>query len=135
MKIQQITWEEALPVRHSVLWPSKPPLFCKVEGDELATHYGAFIDGNLVCVASIYIDGEQARLRKFATLHEYQGQGIGSKVIKQAIEHLKQLDVQCFWCDARTTALSFYQKFGLQVEGAEFDKAGVSYYKMMVHWN
>ncbi|WP_430520069.1 hypothetical protein [Aliivibrio sp.] len=30
--------DEALPIRHEVLWPTKPMLFCKVDGDETAKH-------------------------------------------------------------------------------------------------
>ncbi|MGF1694482.1 GNAT family N-acetyltransferase [Vibrio lamellibrachiae] len=135
MNIQQVTWEDALPVRHHVLWPNKPIIFCKVPGDESATHYGAFINNQLVCVASIYISGDEARLRKFATLHEFQGKGIGSKVIEHAISNLKRQNIKSFWCDARTTALSFYQKFGMTVEGSEFNKSGISYYKMAVQWS
>ncbi|MGF1720644.1 GNAT family N-acetyltransferase [Vibrio kyushuensis] len=135
MNIQQVTWEDALPVRHHVLWPNKPIIFCKVPGDESATHYGAFINNQLVCVASIYISGDEARLRKFATLHEFQGKGIGSKVIEHAISNLKGQNIKSFWCDARTTALSFYQKFGMTVEGSEFNKSGISYYKMAVQWS
>jgi len=135
MNIQQITWDEALPVRHCVLWPTKSLLFCKVEGDEAANHYGAFVDGQLVCVASIYIDGNKARLRKFATLSEFQSKGIGTKVIEYLVSELKDLNIGYFWCDARTSALGFYQKFGLQTEGSEFKKSSVSYYKMAVRWD
>ncbi|OED71358.1 GNAT family N-acetyltransferase [Vibrio splendidus ZS-139] len=134
MKIKQISGMEVIPVRHPVLWPDKPASFCIVEGDEQATHYGAFVGELLVCVASIYIQDNEARLRKFATLPDFQGQGIGSNVIEHAISNLKDLNIQYFWCDARTTALRFYQKFGMAVEGSEFEKSGVAYYKMSVHW-
>lgn len=134
MEIKEITWQDALPIRHQVLWPDKPIQFCQVDGDENGLHYGAFIDDKLVCVASIYLDADTARLRKFATLSEYQGQGIGRKVIEHAIKHMKSLKVAYFWCDARVSAASFYQRFGLQVEGEEFDKSGIAYYKMAVNW-
>ncbi|PTO74629.1 GNAT family N-acetyltransferase [Vibrio splendidus] len=134
MEIKQLSAIEVLPVRHQVLWPDKPMSFCMVPNDEHATHYGAFIGEQLVCVASIYIQGHETRLRKFATLPEFQGQGIGSNVIDHAISNLKDSNIQYFWCDARTTALGFYQKFGMAVEGPEFEKSGVVYYKMSVHW-
>jgi len=133
MKIQEITWQQALPIRHRVLWPEKPVQFCQVAGDETGLHYGVFIDDVLVCVASVYLDGTSARLRKFATLPEYQGQGLGSKVIGHVIGQLKSLKVSYFWCDARASAEGFYQKFGMEVEGDEFDKSGIAYYKMAVH--
>jgi len=85
-----------------------------------------------VCAASVYLDGMNARLRKFATLPEYQGQGLGSKVIGHVIGQLQSLKVSYFWCDARTSAEGFYQKFGMKTEGAEFDKSGIAYYKMAV---
>ncbi|MDN3701799.1 GNAT family N-acetyltransferase [Vibrio artabrorum] len=135
MDIQKVTAAEVLPIRHQVLWPEKSPEFCKVEGDEFAIHYGAFVHGKLVCVASVYQHDHEARLRKFATLPEYQGQGIGSKVIEHLIYDLKRAQVSDFWCDARTSALSFYQRFGLSVEGDEFQKSGVSYFKMSVSWD
>ncbi|MCG9544072.1 GNAT family N-acetyltransferase [Vibrio sp. Isolate33] len=134
MDITKISAAEVLPIRHQVLWPSKPMSFCAVEGDEHALHYGAYIDEQLVCVASVYVQGKQARLRKFATLLEYQGQGVGSKVIAHAIKDLQAFNVSYFWCDARTSALGFYQRFGMAVEGSEFEKSGISYYKMAVQW-
>lgn len=136
MDIRIIQWQQALPVRHQVLWPQKSPEFCKVAGDESATHYGVFMDGLLVSVASVYIEmsaaNKRARLRKFATLVSHQGRGIGSALITYIIEHLKNIGIETFWCDARKTALGFYQRFDMQVQGDEFDKSGVLYFKMQV---
>jgi predicted GNAT family N-acyltransferase len=132
MKIEKIRWEEALPLRHLVLWPNKSPSFCKISGDESAHHYGAYVDGILVSVASIYFESRVARLRKFATLPAYQGKGIGSQIISYILNELKEAEIDSLWCDARKSAASFYQKFGLEKQGQEFDKSGVSYYKMEV---
>jgi GNAT superfamily N-acetyltransferase len=132
MQIQTIHWREALPVRHQVLWPNKPPLFCKVDGDEIANHYGAYIDGKLVCVASIYIDKDKARLRKFATLPGYQGKGAGTQIISYIIRELRGTGITYFWCDARKSAVGFYRRFGLEQKGSEFKKSGIPYYKMEI---
>ncbi len=130
MTIKRINWQQALPVRHQVLWPTKPPSFCKIEADESAMHYGYFVKHQLVAVASIYIDGEKARLRKFATLSEYQSQGIGTKLISHILKELDPLHTTTFWCDARSSAVGFYQRLGFIVEGDLFYKEEVSYYKM-----
>lgn len=82
MNISQIKWTDTLSVRQQVLWPYKPLMSLKVDGDENATHYGAFVDGSLVCVASIYILDNVARLRKFATLPDYQERGISQNLSK-----------------------------------------------------
>jgi len=132
MNIQSITWQEALPIRHKVLWPDETVYFCKVDGDESAKHYGVYVNKQLVCVASIYSENNIARLRKFATLAEFQGQGIGSTLIHHILNELKMANIDSFWCDARTTAVGFYQRIGLEKQGTEFNKSGINYFKMEV---
>jgi len=134
MEIRKVSTADVLPIRHCVLWPNKPPSFCEVERDDTAIHYGAFVNQKLVCVASVYLTAHKARLRKFATLPQYQGQGIGTKIIKHLMHDLKQQDVRYFWCDARTSAHTFYHKFGLVIEGEAFTKSNVTYFKMSVSW-
>jgi ribosomal protein S18 acetylase RimI-like enzyme len=132
MDIRLITLDEALPIRHRVLWPDKPLSFCKVDGDDTAKHYGTFLNNALVSIASVYIEGRVARLRKFATLENFQGRGAGTQLISHIVAELKQAGIEIFWCDARTTAVGFYKKFGMEVQGAEFIKSGIGYYKMEV---
>ena len=81
LEIRRVQWQETIALRHAVLWPNRPPEFCHVEGDEAALHYGAYLHGNLVSVASVYFDGPSARLRKFATAHEFQRRGIGTNML------------------------------------------------------
>jgi len=130
IQIQKITWQQAIPVRHKVLWPDKSPEFCHVEGDKEGWHFGAFLGDQLVAVASIYFDGCSARLRKFATLVEYQGQGIGKALLTEVIGVLRTEGIKLFWCDARESAMGFYQPFGMQAEGERFYKGPVPYFKM-----
>ncbi|PSV30941.1 GNAT family N-acetyltransferase [Photobacterium sp. GB-27] len=135
MEIKPITWQQAITVRHRVLWPSKPESFCKVEGDETATHFGVFIHNELVCVSSVYIEGNVARLRKFATLTEYQGKGIGTAMIQALFTYLKMTDAELLWFDARTSAIGFYQRLGMTTSGDRFYKSDVEYVKMGCNLN
>lgn len=128
--IKRITWWEALPVRHEVLWPQRELAFCQVEGDEEAWHFGGFVDGKLVSVASIYPNRKACRLRKFATLAEYQGRGLGSALLTVAMDTAMQAGADYFWCDARESAVAFYRRFGMEPEGARFFKAHIPYVKM-----
>jgi len=132
MEIRRITWEQTIPVRHKVLWPNKPPEFCKVDGDEEGVHFGAFINNELICVASVYIKQEKARLRKFATDDHFQKKGIGSKVLEFIISYLKGMEVKEFWCDARESALGFYERFGMCPFSDRFYKEDEPYLKMKV---
>jgi len=132
MEIRNISWEQTIPLRQSVLWPMKPPEHCHVEGDHDALHFGAFTNDELVCVASVYLNSDKARLRKFATKAGYQNQGIGSRMLKFVIRSLESSGTRVFWCDARESAVSFYQRFGMQTYGERFYKEDVPYFKMEV---
>jgi len=132
VEIKHITADQTLLIRHRVLWPDKTLDFCRVPEDETGKHYGAFIDGELVCVASVFVDGQSARLRKFATLPEYRGKGLGTKVIEQILSELQINHVTRFWCDARESASGFYRRFAMQPFGERFYKGGIPYYKMSV---
>jgi len=92
-----------------------------------------FVNDQLTTVASIYIDGNIARLRKFATLVEYQKKGIAGELIVHILNELKTQKICRFWCDARATATGFYKKLGMEIEGDEFDKSGVRYFKMRLN--
>ncbi|MDO6525254.1 GNAT family N-acetyltransferase [Motilimonas sp. 1_MG-2023] len=130
MEIIVLNWQQTLAIRQAVLWPNQPQSFSQVSGDEDAKHYGVVIDGKLVSVASIFVDQHEARLRKFATLQEFQGRGIGSYLIEHILHQLIEQGYKLFWCDARESALGFYQRFGMAISGERFYKADQAYFKM-----
>lgn len=132
MEILNIKVEDVLPVRHKVLWPDKPIEFCQVKGDDEALHYGAFIEKELVSVASIYIADKSARLRKFATLTNYQGKGIGSTLIRHILQDLNDRKMIRFWCDARESSVELFKKFGMGQYSVRFYKEDIPYFKMAV---
>lgn len=134
MEIKKIAAQDTLPLRHRVLWPDESIEFCKVDEDDSGTHYGVFIDERLVCVASVFITNNVARLRKFATDPDFQGQGIGSMLLQTMMSELMSHRVEMFWCDARESACSLYQKFGMTRQGERFYKGDVPYFRMSITW-
>lgn len=132
MEIRNISWQQTISLRHRVLWPNRPPEYCHVEGDKDGMHFGAFINNELVSVASVYLQGDKARLRKFATDVCYQNQGIGTQMLTSIIHSLEKTPAKVFWCDARESALGFYKRFNMTPFGERFYKQEVPYYKMQV---
>ncbi|MEH6452379.1 MAG: GNAT family N-acetyltransferase [Psychromonas sp.] len=130
MKIVAINSEQTLSIRHQVLWPHKTPEFCKVPDDLQAWHFAVVKDRQIITVASLYPDGDTIRLRKFATLPEFQGQGAGSLIIDFFLTDLTDKGFKTFWFDARASAVDFYTRFGFSIEGECFYKSDVAYYKM-----
>lgn len=55
MEIQRINAEQTLQLRQQVLWPTQSIDFCKVAEDESGYHYGGYVDGYLVGVASVFL--------------------------------------------------------------------------------
>ncbi|EGG95188.1 acetyltransferase, GNAT family protein [gamma proteobacterium IMCC1989] len=136
IEIREIPLDDRLlGIRQTVLWPDKALSSLRVAGDENALHFGCFLgrklsENKLVGVASIYITQHTARLRKFATLADYQHQGIGSTLLSYIVDVIGTKDVSYFWCDARASATLFYEKFGMQKEGDIFYKSTIPYYRM-----
>ncbi|MBD2714549.1 GNAT family N-acetyltransferase [Microvirga sp. STR05] len=117
-------------LRHEVLWPNMPLDYVKLENDAEGYHYGAFQDDQLVSVISLFIEGEEARFRKFATDPAYQRQGIGSALLRYVLAEARRLGARRLWCDARQDSAAFYARFGMQPEGEVFYKGLIAYVRM-----
>jgi predicted GNAT family N-acyltransferase len=107
--------------------PKEEVIFPQDENEQ-TFHLGAFCEGKLVSVASFYFENHpdlpdeyQYRLRGMATLSEYQGQGHSSALLKMAFPIIKQNLCTLLWCNARTSAMGYYQKVGFEKIGEEFD--------------
>ncbi|WP_210489181.1 GNAT family N-acetyltransferase [Rufibacter aurantiacus] len=121
-----LTWQ----IRHEVMWADKPLCFVQLPDDATGTHFGVFVDQELVSVISLFIKEQQAQFRKFATRPAFQGQGLGRMVLEHVFTFASARQVACVWCHARTSALGFYLKSGLQPVGEPFQKNGVDYVRM-----
>lgn len=129
LTIQSIAAEQTYELRHTVLWPDKPLEYVKVENDADGHHYGAFLKGDLVAVISLFVDGQTARFRKFATRPDCQRQGIGTWLLNQVIAEAKRLGATTLWCDARLDAADFYKRFGMEAVSEVFYKGPIPYAK------
>jgi predicted GNAT family N-acyltransferase len=131
LSVVSVDADQTLPIRHKVLWPDQALDFSKVDGDEEARHFGVALNDELISVASIFFETDDtARLRKFATLPEFQGQGVGSHLLKHILEDLRSSGCSMLWCDGREAAKAFYQRLGFEASGERFFKKDVAYFKM-----
>jgi predicted GNAT family N-acyltransferase len=130
MEVKQIDAKDTYEIRQKVLRPGKPIEACKFSGDndEMTFHLGAYVNDTLVSVASFYMDNHpkidapyQFRLRGMATLPEFRGQGMSSALLRTAFPLIKKNHVKIVWCNARKSAVGFYQKVGFTTIGEPFD--------------
>lgn len=127
--IRSIHYEQTYPLRHAVLWPDKPFDYVKIEDDREGHHYGAFRDGDLVAVISLFVDGPESRFRKFATRPDCQRMGIGTQLLTHIVAEAGRLGATTLWCDARLDAADFYRRFGMEAVSEVFYKGPIPYAK------
>ncbi|HUS14856.1 MAG TPA: GNAT family N-acetyltransferase [Chloroflexia bacterium] len=116
--------EPVYQLRAEVLRPGAPPEESRYPSDRDpdTVHLGAFVGGRCVGVASFYRENG-IRLRGMAVEPERQGQGIGAALIRHG-EYLAVAQGQDLWCNARDSAIGFYERLGWVVEGQGFDFPG-----------
>ncbi|UJF33888.1 GNAT family N-acetyltransferase [Paenibacillus hexagrammi] len=127
MEIKQIGQEMTWSIRQRVLWPSKDIAYVQLEEDAQGVHYGVYLGEELVSVISLFVEGEEAQFRKFATLEQEQGKGYGSRLLAYILKELEHRGIKRVWCNARQDKAPFYQRFGMIPTGQVFVKEDVSY--------
>lgn len=127
MEIKKIPYTATWPIRQQVMWPDKPLDYIKIPGDETAVHLGLFVEDQLVSIVSVFIQGQEAQFRKFATLQKEQGKGYGSRLLTQLFAQFQQEQIHRIWCNARREKAHFYARFGMIETQQTFSKGGIDY--------
>ncbi|MDR6549886.1 GNAT family N-acetyltransferase [Paenibacillus qinlingensis] len=127
MEIKTIPKEKAWQLRHQVMWPDKDLDYVKLEEDDTGTHYGLFVGEQLVSVVSLFIEGEEAQFRKFATLVTEQKKGYGTQLLQVMLEDAIKAGVRRIYCNARVEKATYYKKFGFIETETIFAKGGKNY--------
>ncbi|RAJ33326.1 GNAT family N-acetyltransferase [Pedobacter cryoconitis] len=128
--VKEIKAADTWDLRHRVMWPEKSIDYVKLEEDKNGLHFGLFKDELLVSVVSLFITGNEAQFRKFATDTKVQGNGYGTKLLQHLFLVAKQNKVETIWCNARVDKASFYKKSGMVETEQKFSKGGIDYVTM-----
>ena len=126
-QIQKILTAETFPIRKEVLRKGMDlPVAFNGDANSDTFHLGAFFKGQLSGVSSFMIEsnrafnGVQYQLRGMATLQEFRAKGVGKLMLNEAENLLKDMNVAILWCNARVSAVPFYQKQGFTCVGGCF---------------
>ncbi len=108
--------------------------------EELAHHepagavaFGAFQGSELVAVGLVGPDGEPGdwRVRGMATAPQARGRGAGSAILNALVQHAIAHGAARIWCNARTPALTLYQRASFVVASDEFEPPDIGpHYRM-----
>lgn len=157
--IRNIRWQEALPLRQSVLRPGLPIEESHFVGDqEPATfHLGAFSANSDVVIsigtfrlenlpkhptlqlqtlpfleADLLKADNPYRLRGMAVHPDWRRQGIGEQLLRQGESQLRQRGCELLWFNARQSAFAFYENAGYSAVSDLFSIEGVGPHKVML---
>ena len=125
-EIRPIPTEETYPLRLKILRPGRPLAAAQFAEDERATHFGYFVDDNLIGIATIFsqpLQGETQsafQLRGMAVEEGYQGRGYGEQLVRACCDFAHSQGAQIIWCNARVEASRFYLKQGFVLRGEPF---------------
>lgn len=75
-------------------------------------------------------DNGHIKMRQVAVDEQYQGAGIGAKMVEFAEAYSLDLGFHHMEMHARKTAVPFYLKLGYQIVGEEFMEVTIPHYKM-----
>lgn len=126
-EIRELAADETHALRRAVSAEGRTDLLSmhhELDDTAGAWHLGAVdATGRVVAISSFYFVPCPVRrdvrpaveLAFMAVDPAFQGKGIGSAVMSEAIRRLKATDAILMWASARDTALHFYERFAFKV--------------------
>jgi phosphoribosylformimino-5-aminoimidazole carboxamide ribotide isomerase len=130
LDIRPVPLKEVWRMRHEIMYPDKTIEFVQLEDDNNGIHHGLFETDELVSVVSLFADGDKLQFRKFATLTAKQGRGYGFRLLAYVMDWVFKNGYRYIWCNARVSAIGFYQKFGMSATGDSWKKWDIDFIKM-----
>lgn len=125
--IEQITPQLTWQLRRDVLAQGQYKHNMGLDNDSEGTHFGAFFENKLAGVVSLFSNGTDFQLRKFAVDTAMQRQSIGTQLLDYMTSYAAINGATRLWCNARTTAMGFYAKAGFNTVGDIFTRGDHEY--------
>ena len=140
LELRRATLDEILSLRHAVLRPGLPLDAASFEGDDEPTtrHLGAFLPatgdavGCVSCMRRPRHGADAWQVRGMATRSDLAGCGIGRALLAFTLDVLRaEGGPRLLWCNARVSALRFWERSGWDVVSDVFDIPGVGPHRVL----
>lgn len=135
LRLEQVPAADVQPLRTRILrsWPG--PLCEYAEDDLDDTYHFALLDEEGAWAVVTYVrrpcaqrPGEQAyQLRGMAVALDAQRQGCGTRLVEASLIRLAAAEpgARWVWCNARLSAVEFYERMGFEGFGDVFEIEGI----------
>jgi GNAT superfamily N-acetyltransferase len=133
LRIALVQPQEIIDLRHRILRTGLPVETASFPGDEdiYTLHFGVWHEPRhereIICCATFMLNEFEGRtawqLRGMATDEAYRGFGLGRRLLLYAEMSLSDMlgQVTLLWCNARESAIPFYEKNGWKCVSDLFD--------------
>ena len=128
--IREVPLVDIWRIRREVMYPNESIGFVRLPEDEQGVHFGLYEGDDPVTIISLFIHEGKLQFRKFATLTRKQRQGYGTTLLRYTMDWAIANGHHYIWCNARLSATSMYEKFGMSAAGDSWMKWGIEFIKM-----
>ncbi len=132
-KQHQPEYQQAVQLRYKIL---RKPLGLQFTAEELKKdeadmHFGLFTKEEiLACLTLTISENKRVKMRQVAVDDSVQQQGLGRQLSLAAEQYARQNGFTCMYCNARKTAVPFYERLGYKIVSGEFEEVGIPHYTM-----
>lgn len=144
IEIKEVSAAAVRPMRQAVLRPSQKveEMLWPRDLDPETKHFAAFDGPKIVGIVTAYRSAPPEdpnltaswQFRGMATAPEVRGAGVGKRLIEQCVETSVREGSKLLWCDARISAMGFYEKLGFEAVGEPFEKPHAGPHWRMYRW-
>ncbi len=126
-------YTKALELRYRIL---RVPLGLEFTPEELEKdkhdiHLGLFEnDKILACITLTRCDNNRMKMRQVAVEEAEQGKGLGRELSAAGEKYALENGFEIMFCNARKTAVPFYESMGYRIIGDEFTEVNIPHYTM-----
>ena len=126
-------YELALELRNRILRKPLGLEFTEEElkKDEADIHFGLFDNEQITaCLTLTKTPNKRMKMRQVAVDDSLQGKGLGRTLSTAAEKYALENCFEVMFCNARKTAVPFYQKLGYNIVGNEFIEVNIPHFMM-----
>ena len=102
--------------------------------DQSAWHALAHLGNKCIGTARLNIANQSGKIGRMAVLSQYRRVGIGRHLIGSLIKFGQSHGINKFTLNAQVSAIQFYEKYGIEVNGNVFQDAGIAHQKMILNF-
>jgi predicted GNAT family N-acyltransferase len=126
-------WRKEVDLRYRILRVPLGLHFTQEQLDaEKSEHHLVYMEGEEVLGCLILTDkpGARLKMRQVAVDERRQGQGIGKLMVQYSENFARKTGYVAMECNARDTAVPFYQSLGWKTVGDMFEEVTIPHFKM-----